>query len=204
MLSDLPGNCCCSFVAFLLIWTTSACAWRTAETDHFIGPIRFQVSQPDNGADKRNAYMFGVESVLPFMIEAGEQNGLTVGFTRRITAYPIDHRRSSSIEWCQWPFSRPCPTFSTQNDWNWSFIYLQIEHKDVSEFLDRQIIGASVGIGTEGRYLTIGYAADTELRPHNNAYYIFCYTRENPLKMRFIVAKDSTEFVDYLRQEACR
>ena len=198
--SGFLKNFCHSCIAFLLIWATSACAWRTAEADHFIGPILFRAIQPPEG----KAYIWEEKSVFPLMFEAGEHSGMTIGLIKRLTAYPVDGNTTWLIKWCSGIFSFSCSRPSMSDGWHWSLFYSRVVHGKAPEFHDRTVIGTSIGAGTDGRYLTIGYSAETQLRPRDNAYYIFCYTRRDPLRMRFEVAKDATEFANYFNQEACK
>jgi hypothetical protein len=181
----------------LIIVLTAACAWRSGEAEHYMGPILFRIVQPPEG----RAYITVVQSLLPLSIEAGEHNGLTLGLSRRVSSNPVNGT-SSPVQWCRWPNS--CSKLSTQDGWSWSLLYLQIERKKVVEFLDKQFVGASFGIGTEGRFLTIGYSAITYLQPGDNAFYILCYGREQPLLTHFAAVSNINDYRTLLKSEVCK
>lgn len=188
----------CMIFAFSL--TVSGCVWRTAEAEYFIGPIVFRSSQPESG----EAYVWEEKPIFPLTLEIGEHNGLTTGFLTRIAANPIDPPRNEAIEWCSWAISFSCSRPSAATGWHWSLLYSRVTHGRSPEFIERNLIGASVGIGAEGRYLTVGYSAKTQLRPRDNAYYLFCYGRDNPLQMRFRVTTNPLAFTNSLNLEACK
>lgn len=180
--------------------TVSGCVWRTAEVEYFVGPILFRSSQPESG----NAYVWEEKPLSPLTLEAGEHNGLTTGFLTRIAAKPIDPAVNEAIEWCSWAISFSCSKPSAATSWHWSLLYSRVTHGRRPEFIERNLIGASVGIGAEGRYLTAGYSAKTQLRPRDNAYYLFCYGRDHSLQMRFRVATNPSAYANSLNLEACK
>lgn len=178
----------------------TGCIWRTAETDHLWGPTFVRMNQPPEG----NAYLWQIRSTFPLVAEGGEHIGLTLGFLNHLSGHPVASNSSSSLEWCSGLFMTSCSALTASDKWQWSFLHGQITRSFSPEFYDRSVLGASVGGGNYGYHVTLGYSANTRHRPRDNAYYILCYGRENPLQTRFMVAGNISEFISFLNQEACQ
>lgn len=189
-----------TYIIFVISLTTVGCTWRNADTEYFLGPMLFRATQPPYG----KAYLWEEQSVFPFTIEGGEHNGLTVGFFNQVAAAPSEYDSDWHLTWCSGLFSFSCSAPTAADGWHWSGFYSRVEHRRPAEFYDRAILGTSIGIGMDRQYLTIGYSADTRLKPRDNAYYIFCYRRKTPLFTRFEIAKDTTVFSTFIKQEVCR
>ncbi len=189
-----------SFTTLCLLLLTSGCIWRTSDTDHFWGPTFIRINQPPQG----KAYLWEERPLIPLVLEGGDHIGLTLGFLRRLAANPLERDKQSSLQWCPGLLSTSCSTPTAYDGWQWSFLHGQIIHHFSPEFHDRSVLGASVGAGSDGYHTTLGYSADTRQRPQDNAYYIFCYSRNNPLQTRFELTRHATAFITFLDQEACQ
>lgn len=187
-------------VALFLLFTSTGCIWRTADTDHLWGPTLVRMNQPPQG----KAYLWQIHSTFPLVVEGGEHLGLTVGFLKRLAANPMARDKQMSLQWCNGLFSTSCSNPTASDGWQWSFLYSRIAHNSLPEFHDRSVLGASVGAGNDGNHLMLGYAANTQHKPRDNAYYILCYGRKDPLQTRFVTAEDTSEFISFLNQEACQ
>jgi hypothetical protein len=185
-------------LSFLLLST--GCIWRSADTDYLWGPALVHMNQPPQG----NAYLWEERSVVPLVLEGGEHMGLTIGFLKRVAANPVEHDKQASLQWCKGLLGTSCSTPTASDGWQWNFLYGRIVHIVSPEFYDRSVLGASVGGGSDDGYVTIGYSADSRHRPQDNAYYILCYGRANPLQTRFELARTMSEFATLINQEACR
>lgn len=186
-------------IIFPLFMATVGCTWRTAGSEHFIGPMLLRATQPSSG----KTYLWEERSVLPIIIEGGNHNSVTLGFSSRVVAAPIEHDKDGMLMWCSGLFPFSCSTPTAADGWHWNGLYSRLVHNLQPEFYNRTVWGASLGVGSEGQYLTIGYSADTRLKPRDEAYYIFCYRNNSPLTTRFEIARDTTEFSTFLHQEAC-
>ncbi len=186
-------------VALTLLLTSTGCIWRTADTDHFWGPILIRANQPPQG----NAFLWEERSVVPLVAEGGNHIGLTIGFLKRLAANPIEIDKKASLRWCYGLLNTSCSIPTVSDGWYWSFLYSRITHNASPEFYDRYVLGASVGAGSDGYQATLGYSADTRQKPQDNAYYIFCYRRTNPFQTRFELTRHTTAFITFLDQEAC-
>lgn len=187
-------------VALSLLLTSTGCIWRTAEVDHIWGPTLVRMNQPPQG----KAYLWQTQSIFPLVVEGGEHIGLTLGFLKRVAANPLESNKSTPIEWCNGLFTPSCSTPTALDGWQWSLLHSRVVHHLSPEFYDRTILGASAGTGTDNAYVTLGYSANTQHRPQDNAYYILCYGRKNPLQTRFTITRDASEFISFLNQEACQ
>ena len=189
----------CSFTALCLLLLASGCIWRTSDTDHFWGPTFIRANQPPQG----KAYLWEVHPLIPLVLEGGDHIGLTIGFLKQLAANPIERGKQVSLQWCNGLLSTSCSTPTASDGWHWSFLYSRIAHNSLPEFYDRSVLGASVGAGSDGHHTTLGYSANTRQTPQDNAYYIFCYSRNNPLQTRFELTRHTTAFITFLDQEAC-
>lgn len=188
------------FGVISLLLTSTSCIWRAADTDHLWGPTLIRANQPPEG----KVYLWQERSVLPLALEGGDYVSLTIGFLNRLAANPIENDKQIPLLWCSGLFLTICSTPTASDGWHWSFLYGRIVHISPPEFFDRSVLGASVGIGDDGNYLTLGYSANTQHIPQNDAHYILCYGRANPLRTRFALTRNTSEFVSFLNQEACQ
>ena len=190
----------CGFTALCLLPLTSGCIWRTSDTDHFWGPTFIRANQPPQG----KAYLWEEHPLIPLVLEGGGHMALTIGFLRHLAANPVERNKQAPLQWCSGLLSTSCSTPSASDGWLWSFLYSRITHHSPPEFNDRSVSGVSFGAGSNGHHAILGYSSDTRHKPQDNAYYIFCYSRNIPLQTRFEITRHTTEFNIFLGQEVCQ
>lgn len=186
--------------AFCLPLLASGCIWRTSDTDHFWGPTFIRANQPPQG----KAYLWEEHPLIPLVLEGGSHIGLTIGFLKHLAANPVERDKQTSLQWCNGLLSTSCSTPTASDGWHWSFLYGRITHNSPPEFNDRSVSGVSLGAGSNGYHAILGYSSDARQRPQDNAYYIFCYSRNAPLQARFEITRHTTEFITFLDQEVCQ
>lgn len=173
------------YVALLVALVVDGCAWRTAHTEHYFGPVLFRYTRPREG----NAYVTQVKNFL-FSFEGGNQWGLSVGPSGRTAIAPrrLDADNSeSSISSMVW--TRPLSPSASPDpgEWNWSLLYLRGDEVPKPTFVERWRYGINILIGRETCSLGVGISSTTRAILPENAVAVLSFDDGSPVDARYTI-----------------
>ena len=147
-----------------LVLLTGGCAWRTGQTEHYIGPVLFRYVEPPSG----KARVSQVER-LGIAGEMGRQWGLTLGLSGRTAVAPRPADAAPATE--PWRWSTPLCLLPPPEvgRWNLSLVYLREEGVPEPFFERRVVVGASALAGAEANAVSLGVTVRTQMDPPADA-----------------------------------
>ena len=166
----------------ILMTVFGGCVWRMGNEEHYLGPVLLRQVQPPEG----KAYV-SQQIHFPFVLEGGEQWGISLGYQNRIVAMPqkrpcryeeelkeiFEHKHQSNIP-------------AKSKEWTFQLFSVNyIQPQMNSKFISRTNVGVTLGFGKEANGLTIGGTRLTELNPSVEGHYIFLYGNTSPLETVF-------------------
>ena len=186
----------------VLFWASVAgCVWRTETAEHYFGPVLFRYTTPATG----HAHVAQQRHLL-FLIEGGQQWGISVGLKDRVLALPEEMRDrpgkgEGSPQW-KWSMVPDWAGGLAENDWHVSLFYLRGERPARPEFVSVTTYGFSAGAGSESNAVTIGVSSLREFRPRSDALYLLEYFGDHPMRTRFKVAErtDSKVPAEFMKE----
>lgn len=169
-------------MAGLLALPLIGCAWRSGNTEQYIGPVWYRYTAPPAG----KAY---VSQVVRFGVagEAGPTSGIALGMSERITVAPIATPGAKAVTASKAPgWSTPISIASASAEQGWKFspLYLRIDDMPAPVFYSRTTYGLEGVVGTEANALSIGAARRTLSTPPENAYFVLHFEASRPMDTR--------------------
>ena len=169
-------------VVWLVVLSSTGCAWRRGGDEHYLGPVVFRHREPPEGEARiTDIVRFGV------LLESGSQWGIAVGATRRIAAAPLD------------ACADPAPVAPIRTSallavggerWTFSPFYLLVENAPPATFVSRTSYGAELTAGPEVAALSLGATFRTLLVPPADSLSRLVYDSSRPLATRFSACRD--------------
>jgi hypothetical protein len=159
-----------------LIATVGApgCAWRTANAEHYFGPVLFRYSEErQEECAVNDLWQVGV------LAEGGRQWGLAVGAAERLTAdlKPADGTAAPrwTRPWSFWPETTP-------GKWNLSLLYLRGDNVKPPLMLWRRLIGGGAMAGSELSAVSVGYSSRLTVLPAQDSFSVLVFNSNRPLQ----------------------
>jgi len=169
----------------------SACAFRSGNTEQYIGPVLFRYAMPPNN----NAYVSQIVRLGP-SAEAGISWGVAMGMSERITVAPViaaTRQKEQTANSSHWLMPLSFSQTPAAGEWNFSLLYLCVEREPGSFFLSRTITGVEIVFGEEANALTVGFAHRTLFTPPDNAISSLHFENARPLESQATVWLDVPE-----------
>ncbi len=169
----------------------AGCSWRTAESDHYFGPVLYRSSSASSQrANVNQVVRLGVSG------EAGTTWGITIGISDRTLVGPKDMRQSEGQSSAQ--RSKPSPVQSAagpdteaDQEWHFSPFYLKVEKPQDSFFVSRKSYGAEFVAGSEVTAASVGFARRTLFTPPDNAIAWIQFDIDQPLHTKAGIWRDT-------------
>jgi hypothetical protein len=172
---------------FLGLMLAVGCAWRSGETEHYLGPMLFRFSDPSN----QNANISQVRA-FGLLTEIGSRWGLTIGYAERVAVIPRYMNESSGGNpiW-----SKPLSLFGppTPDRWNMSLLYLRGTRVSIPRLVGRYVVGGQALIAREMNGVSIGVVSHLHVALPDNALVMISYNASDPLSTVFSVWTDDLD-----------
>lgn len=167
----------CAGLIFAVILASSGCALRSADAEHYFGPVLFRHSEGADGG----AVVVQVRS-LGFLGELGWQWAITLGVADRVTVAGRVAQEPMPARWSSSGLGHLAP-----GRWYLSPFYLRGDGIAPSHFIYRRLYGAQIGTGDEWAAASIGVIARAEMRAPHDAVAIVRFSSADPLAARFTI-----------------